>query len=137
MKVRSTIHENEVTVWLPLKGWPVISLSVVDDTIQHLLWTVTHESFNEATADSTRPIELTITRLSVMRRQGDGSVARTIDEIPLRYGIAPNGMRQTAPLGSAPPALRQGKHYVAVVRETLEANLRWFEFTAGETNTQG
>ena len=132
MKVRSTIDGNEVTVWLPMKRWPVISVSIVDETMKHLLWAVMHESFSEVVAEVVGPIELTITRVSEALREPDAAVAGTGEEIALHYGVAPKGMHQTVPSGSTPPALRHGTRYLAIVRETVEGNLRWFEFTAGD-----
>ena len=137
MKIRSTMEEDEVTVWLPLsKGWPVISLAIVDETTQRLLWAMVHESFKESAGNGDGTIELTITRLSAIHHNTDTPVARTIEETPLRYGIAPNGMRQTVPRGSTPLPLCPGSQYLAVVRETVEDNFRWFGFTAEETRTK-
>lgn len=126
MKVRSTIDEEEVTVWLPLDGRPVVSLSVVDETTKCLLWTVMHESFRKAATNTDGSIELSITRL--VRAAADGTADRGVEDIPLHYGVTPPGMHQTAPSGSKPPALQQGMQYLAVVRENVEDGLRWFEF---------
>jgi hypothetical protein len=132
LKVRSTIDENGVTVWLPLMKWPVISVSIVDETARNLLWAVVHESFREAgTDDGGGTIELTITRLSATPHEAEGANVRTNQEIALHYGIAPRGMRQTVPHGATPPALHHGSRYLAVVRETVKDKLRWFEFSAG------
>lgn len=136
MKVRSTVNGNEVTVWLPVKRWPVVSVSIVDETMKHLFWAVMHESFSEAVPETVGPIELTITRVSAALREPDAAVAGKGEEIALHYGVAPAGMHQTVPSGSTPPALRHGTRYVAIVRETVEGNLRWFEFTAGEGEDQ-
>lgn len=132
MKVRSTMHGNRITVWLPVTRWPVVSVSIVDESMEHLVWAVMHESFSEAVGEGVEPIELTITRLSAALREPDSPVARTGREIPLYYGVTPEGMHQTAPRVSTPSALRHGTRYVAIVRESVADDLRWFEFTAGE-----
>lgn len=136
MKIRGTSEENEVTIWLPLhREWPVVSVSIVDETTQRLLWVVMHESFKEAISDGGGAIELTITRLPTTPRETDARIARTSEEMPLRYGVVPDGMRQTVPRDSTPPPLGRGRQYFAVVRETVEDHLRWFWFTAEETSS--
>lgn len=127
MKVRSTVDEQRgVTIWLPIHRWPVVSVSVVDENNRKLLWSAIHESFSEAQLGNGEAIELTITRAS--SANPSQHVAAVSNELPLRYGYAPEGMRQTMPQRGAPPALQPGD-YMAVVRENVADGLRWFEFS--------
>ena len=131
VKVRSTFTNNEVTVWLPLNtDWPVISVSIVDDMTKDLLWSAVHESFTAVAMNGPDVIALNVTRVSTTPPP-DAAARQALAEKPLRYGVAPDRMRQTVPNASQPPSLRKGRQYLAVVRETIDDSIRWFEFQVG------
>ena len=127
MKVRSSVDgQRGVTIWLPIHRWPVVSVSVVDEDNRELLWSVIHASFSEAQFGHDDPIELTVTRASSASPE---PYATVLNEIPLRYGHPPDGMKQIVPPRGAPPALQLGGRYMAVVRGNVANGVGWFEFT--------
>lgn len=129
MKVQSTVDEKGPTLWLPIRRWPVVSLSIVDEGNRNLLWSVLHESFREAEPRSDEHIELTMTQVACAN--GTHNVVSVSEPIPLHYGQAPEGMRQTVPRHRAPASLRHGERYFVVVRENVDDGVRWFEFSIG------
>jgi hypothetical protein len=131
VKVRSTVDgQRGVTIWLPIDRWPVVSVSVVAENDRKLLWSVIHESFSEAEIGQDEPIELTITQTSSANPLPQSMGVS--NAIPLRYGHAPDGMRQTVPQRGFPLALQHGDNYTAVVRENVVDGVRWFEFNLDE-----
>lgn len=116
---------GQVTIWLPVH-WPVMTLSVIRRDTQDVMWQIAEESFR-LVAMPREESELRIDRIFLEKvQEDDQSPASMVECSTLRYGEAPERMRQFVPTDGQPPALESGGEYLIAVRERPDTHLRRF-----------
>jgi hypothetical protein len=121
-------EDGAVVIWLPIQ-WPVMTLSVLRRDTQELVWQIAHESFRRIEMPD-QQLSMNVERLTTERLEQRelGSADRNGPRSRLRYGEAPDGMKQFVPADARPPELIRGVSYVVAVRERPGVDVRRFSF---------
>lgn len=119
--VRSERTSDErIALWIPIRAWPVISLSIIQPQKQQIMWTILHESFTEAVEAALDNIEIAITSLGPTKNTAvERTESETETNLSLEYGVVPAGMKQAYPRHARAAPLERGEQYVVTIRQTL------------------
>jgi hypothetical protein len=116
--------DGSVTIGLPIRGWPVVSLAILERQTQDTLWLVLNAGLDETGEQVS--CEVHVTSLTLRAASSLDSTQQGLTTVPLEYGVAPRDMYQRFPETGSPPRLQRGKEYLIGLREAWEADLRRF-----------
>jgi hypothetical protein len=118
--------QGHVTFWLPVRGWPVVSLTVLRRSDQETLWHVLNEGLSERGSTFSGTLEVHSATATVARESKEMAIDSSGTEgLPVRYGESPPHMHQLVPDGE-PAALTADAEYLVAVREEWGSDLQRF-----------
>ena len=125
--------EGRVTFWLPVRGWPVVSLSVLRRADQQTLWHLLNDGLNER-GTFTGTLEVHSVTATIARESKETAVDDSGSiGLPVRYAEPPPHMHQRLPEHGEPAALTPDAEYLVTVREQWGSELRRFTLSVPAT----
>lgn len=126
-RLRSAVDsEGHITFWVPVRGWPVVSLTVLRRADQQTLWHVLNEGLSERGSTFGGTLEVhSVTATGAHESEEMATESSRSEGLPVRYGEPPPHMYQLVPDGE-PAELSPDAEYLVAVREEWGSDLRRF-----------